>query len=200
MCPCTQAHCTSFTRSITLCTVPASNVPPERMRRRVNSTTPRLRCTRTRTYIRIRAHLLSIIGYSGAGPWLQQNWQSVRVRPLPSATGKTREMQPLLSLHRLNFLYSPFSTVESGRCYPCIFGPLLCTPPYNAHAQLPCYAHSSHHDRQIVQFSRQFRPRTLRTGFFGEYSNLKYYRILHAKHTVWWTKYRGNSRNLQEVW
>ena len=24
----------------------------------------------------------------------------------------------------------------------------------------------------------------LRTGFFGEYSNLKYYRILHAKHTV----------------
>jgi len=40
----------------------------------------------------------------------------------------------------------------------------------------------------------------LRTGFFGEYSNLKYYRILHAKHTVGWTKYRGNSRNLQVVW
>ena len=29
---------------------------------------------------------------------------------------------------------------------------------------------------------------------------LKDYRILHAKHTVGWTKYRGNSRNLQEVW
>jgi len=38
------------------------------------------------------------------------------------------------------------------------------------------------------------------TGFFGEYSNLKYYRILHAKHAVGWTKYQGNSRNLQEVW
>jgi len=40
-------------------------------------------------------------------------------------------------------------------------------------------------------------PHALRTRFFGEYSNLKYYRILHAKHTVGWTKYRGN---LQAVW
>ena len=95
-------------------------------------TTPRLRCTHTHTYIRIRAHLFSIIGFNGAGPWLQQNWQSIRVRPLPLATGKTREMQPLLSLHRHNFLYSSFSTVESGRYYPCIFGPLLSTPLYNA--------------------------------------------------------------------
>jgi len=66
-----------------------------------------------------------------------------------------------------------------------------------------------HCSSQCVSAERRRHPRCrwqlgnsriLRTRFFGEYSNLKSYRILHAKHTVWWTKYRGNSRNLQEVW
>ena len=40
----------------------------------------------------------------------------------------------------------------------------------------------------------------LRTEFFGEYSKSEYYRILHTKHTVGWTKYQGNFliRSVQE--
>jgi len=69
-------------------------------------------------------------------PLSAAKWQSIHVRPLPSATGKTREMQNLLrmqhllTLHRLNFLCSPSNTVGSSKYYLCIFSPLLSTPLY----------------------------------------------------------------------